>query len=275
MRRRRSLPRAERALLDRVVAAVRAVEPTAQVILYGSRARGDAAPDSDWDLLVLLDGAVDRERAEAVRQRLYELELELDDCPVLVALVHSKEEWASPQYRAMPLHANVTREGLLLYAGGSRGVGPRVTVYDGQPASEEMMAEARDTLVRYHIAQARDALSDAELLLREGRWKAGVNRLYYACFYAVTAVLLAEGRSSAKHGGVRSLFHRYLVKTGRVPREFGVLYDTLFENRLRADYEAFVEFDEHEVAPWLVDAERFVAAMRGLLAPGPAGPPDA
>ena len=39
----------DRALLARVRATVPAVEPAAQVILYGSRARGDAAPDSDWD----------------------------------------------------------------------------------------------------------------------------------------------------------------------------------------------------------------------------------
>ena len=28
------------------------------VILYGSRARGDAQPDSDWDVMVLLDGPI-------------------------------------------------------------------------------------------------------------------------------------------------------------------------------------------------------------------------
>jgi predicted nucleotidyltransferase len=45
-----ALSAADRDLLVRARDAVRAVEPNAVVILYGSRARGDAAPDSDWDL---------------------------------------------------------------------------------------------------------------------------------------------------------------------------------------------------------------------------------
>lgn len=34
---------------------IRASEPTAQIILYGSRARGDAREDSDWDVLTIVD----------------------------------------------------------------------------------------------------------------------------------------------------------------------------------------------------------------------------
>ncbi|MBI3976556.1 MAG: nucleotidyltransferase domain-containing protein [Chloroflexi bacterium] len=97
-------------LTDRICAAVHEVEPTSRVILYGSRARGDAAPDSDWDLLILVDGPVTREREEALTDRLFNLGLETDT--VLSSLVHSKEEWASPIYQAVPFHENVTREGI-------------------------------------------------------------------------------------------------------------------------------------------------------------------
>jgi uncharacterized protein len=46
-------------LLQRVKQAVHEVEPEADIVLYGSRARGDARAESDWDFLILLDGAVD------------------------------------------------------------------------------------------------------------------------------------------------------------------------------------------------------------------------
>jgi uncharacterized protein len=100
------------ALLDQIRAAIHEIEPAAGIILYGSRARGDAGAGSDWDLLVLLDGPVDYARATDVRHRLYDLELARDDCPVLSAIVRSKGDWESPRYRAMPFHANVEREGL-------------------------------------------------------------------------------------------------------------------------------------------------------------------
>jgi uncharacterized protein len=102
------------ALLGLIRDSVREIEPEARIILYGSRARGDAEPDSDWDLLVLLNGPVEHERASAVMHRLYDLQLVLEECPVLSVIVRTKEEWASPVYQAMPFHENVEREGIEL-----------------------------------------------------------------------------------------------------------------------------------------------------------------
>jgi predicted nucleotidyltransferase len=104
----------ERELLDLVGRAVREVEPSAQIILYGSRVRGTAEMDSDWDLLILLDGSVDHHRATTVRHRLYDLELEHEASPVLSAIVVERREWDSALYREMPFHENVERDGVEL-----------------------------------------------------------------------------------------------------------------------------------------------------------------
>jgi tRNA nucleotidyltransferase (CCA-adding enzyme) len=64
-----NLREADHRLLDRVAAVIRELESDAQIVLYGSRARDDARPDSDWDLLVLLDGAVDTPRQDRLRRR--------------------------------------------------------------------------------------------------------------------------------------------------------------------------------------------------------------
>lgn len=102
----------ETALLDQIRETVRAIEPDAQVILYGSCARGDADPDSDWDVLVLVDGDATDERVRDVRYMLYDLERETDT--ILSTAVRSKEKWYSTYYQAIPFFHNVMRDGITL-----------------------------------------------------------------------------------------------------------------------------------------------------------------
>ena len=78
----------------------------------GHTPRGDAQPDSDWDILVLLDGPVEPHRTATIRHRIFHLELEADI--IVSAMVLSNEAWDSPLSRAMPFHANVVREGVEL-----------------------------------------------------------------------------------------------------------------------------------------------------------------
>ena len=42
-------------IINMIRDTIREAEPTAQIILYGSRARGDAREDSDWDVLAIVD----------------------------------------------------------------------------------------------------------------------------------------------------------------------------------------------------------------------------
>ena len=87
------------------------IDPNAQIILYGSRARGDARKDSDWDILVLTDYPVDITKESTFRDHLYELELQSGE-PISI-FVYSKKEWNSKQ-RITPFYHNVTKHGILL-----------------------------------------------------------------------------------------------------------------------------------------------------------------
>ena len=99
-------------LLQRCKRAIRQVVPDADVILYGSRARGDADEYSDYDILIIVNGLVDMALKEKILSNVYPLELETS--AVLTLITYSKQQWDSPLYRAMPLHKNVDREGVLL-----------------------------------------------------------------------------------------------------------------------------------------------------------------
>jgi predicted nucleotidyltransferase len=103
---------ADRELLAECKAAIREVAPEASLILYGSRARGDAREDSDYDLLVLVDREVDTDLERAVVDRLVPLEVQTGK--VLTVLIYNRAQWDSALYRAMPFHKNVTREGVAL-----------------------------------------------------------------------------------------------------------------------------------------------------------------
>lgn len=96
---------------------------------------------------------------------------------------------------------------------------------------------------------------------------ASVNRAYYACFYAASAVLLQEGRQFLKHSGVRGALHKYFVKTGRLSREVGKKYDELMKSRVVADYQAIIRCTIDDSAHALESAELVVAALKELCSP--------
>lgn len=128
------------------------------------------------------------------------------------------------------------------------------------------MNDSAGAPARYRMERAREALEEASLLLQAGHLNAYVNRLYYACFYAASALLVTQGISTSKHGHLRSLLHRDFVKTGQVPAELGKHFDRLFTSRQEGDYVDFVVFKSDEVAPWLKETVAFVDYLDGLIA---------
>ncbi len=87
-------------------------EPAAKIFLFGSRARGIMKPDSDWDLLILLNSdKITSDLEKRVTDPLYDLEFEIGE--VISPMVYSEQEW-NTKYKVTPFYANVMREGRLL-----------------------------------------------------------------------------------------------------------------------------------------------------------------
>jgi uncharacterized protein (UPF0332 family) len=126
--------------------------------------------------------------------------------------------------------------------------------------------ESQGDVVLYHLQKARQTLEDARLLANASRWNPCVNRLYYACIYAVSGLLLQDGLSSSKHTGVRSLFNRHYVRTGQIPKELAPIHNDLFERRQEGDYMDFVDFEEAQVRPWIDRVEQFIDHLASLVA---------
>ena len=98
-------------VLGSIKKQVRELDPKAEIILYGSRARGDARPDSDWDILILINYPANTEVEKVFRHKLYDVELELGEA--LSTFVYNKNEWKS-KYWMTPLYQNVSKEGILI-----------------------------------------------------------------------------------------------------------------------------------------------------------------
>ena len=102
----------EKILLGRICSAIEKIDSSAEVILYGSRARGDAKPESDYDLLILSDGLVTLEREDVLRRQIFPIEIETG--VVFTVILISRKDWNSALYGAMPFYQNIERDGAIL-----------------------------------------------------------------------------------------------------------------------------------------------------------------
>lgn len=92
-----------------------------------------------------------------------------------------------------------------------------------------------------------------------------VNRIYYAMFYAVTALACAHGFTTASHSQLRGYFNREFVKTGLIPAQHGKAYGIAFDSRKKGDYDDLVEFEKEQVHEMLSEATEFLRVIKHLI----------
>ncbi|MDX1940294.1 MAG: nucleotidyltransferase domain-containing protein [Saprospiraceae bacterium] len=95
---------------ERIKAQIRAIDSKAKVVLFGSRARGDARAESDWDFLVLVSKSLDEALERLIRNKLYEIELQTGE--VIAAVIEEKDKWQDFEITAF--YKNVEKEGIAI-----------------------------------------------------------------------------------------------------------------------------------------------------------------
>ena len=120
-------------------------------------------------------------------------------------------------------------------------------------------------IIRHRQRKARETLGEARTLFDQGYTIGVVNRTYYACFYAVSALLLSEGLSTSKHSGALSLLSQHWIKTRRLDSELWDFYKDLFDRRLTGDYQDVPAFDRADAETWLGEAETFINSIAEWL----------
>lgn len=97
------------------------------------------------------------------------------------------------------------------------------------------MKGSKVDLISYRIVRAKKTFKDAQILADNVRWNSSINRLYYAAYYAIMALLLNSDMKPVTHSGVKSNFSEHFIVTEIIPKEFGKIYSQLFAWRQKGD----------------------------------------
>ena len=126
-------------------------------------------------------------------------------------------------------------------------------------------AQFKGEIITYWVEKAKEALASARAEFTARRFTFAMNRAYYACFYAVSALLLKQDKRFSKHSGVRAALHEHVVKSGLIGKEFGKIYDRLFESRQEGDYIELIQFEKDQVEQAIQEATAFVNEVQKLI----------
>ncbi len=130
----------------------------------------------------------------------------------------------------------------------------------------KLSAEDRKIIVARELEKAESFMVQAEGNFVMGYWDTVANRMYYAMFHAVIALLVnAEIQTGATHKGIVSQFGLKFVKTGIFTKEEGSLYSQLQSMREKADYYASFQSSEEELSLLLPQAKAMLAKIKQII----------
>lgn len=106
-----------------------------------------------------------------------------------------------------------------------------------------MAHEERNEYVKYRIESAYKTSGAAKVLAENGYWNSAINRLYYALFYAVNALLVLNKIRTKSHSATKSQFSLLFVKSEKFNKKYGRLLSELFDCRQNGNYENIFDYD--------------------------------
>ena len=125
--------------------------------------------------------------------------------------------------------------------------------------------ESVKALVAYRLQHAKDTFAEVGSITESGFYNTAVNRLYYACYYAVIALLVKHNIPAQTHAGVKQMLGLHFVTTKKLKPEYARFYAQMFNNRISGDYDDFITFDLEMVEELIPQAQLFIEALEKLI----------
>jgi len=216
-----------------------------RLILFGSKARDDAHPHSDVDVLVVVK-EITREQDDRVADYMGNALVEKG--VNLAAIVLRSKNLQEQIEIGTPFVRNIAQDGIPLFGEG-------IKVGKGKP----------EEVARAFLKGAHERLVSTRLLVEGGQYRDAISRAYYAILDAADGALALVGITPKSHEGTLTWFSLRFVKAGRVDSRYSGILNIIQKARLRADYNRMIEFSEADARTAQADAEDFVAMVEKLI----------
>lgn len=119
--------------------------------------------------------------------------------------------------------------------------------------------------VRYRLEKAQEVYQAACVLYDASQWNSVINRLYYACFYSASALLLHRHISAKSHSGVIGQFSEQIVRLGIVSIDEFRVYAKLLNWRSKGDYNDLFDFSKEDVDSMMEPTKHFIDKVASLI----------
>lgn len=124
---------------------------------------------------------------------------------------------------------------------------------------------SKGALIDYRLQRASETIAEADYNACGNYFNTAINRLYYAAYYAASALMLSYGLDCSTHAGIKSLLALKFIKPGLLDSIHGKTFMALFENRQSGDYEDFVYCDAELYDLLRPRTIEFISAVTDLI----------
>ncbi len=131
-----------------------------------------------------------------------------------------------------------------------------------------MTETERKEYIAYRIQNAHDTIGEIKTHVENKFWNTAGSRMYYACSYAVGALLKKNRISVSTHSGIIQMVGQHFILTGKIRKELGKHYSELFEKRQRGDYGDLFNFDEETISRLYGPSVELINTIEVLITEG-------
>lgn len=124
---------------------------------------------------------------------------------------------------------------------------------------------SRDEYIDLKLKQSKECLQIVPSLVKDKYFSFAINRIYYAVFYAASALLYTKRLHPKSHVGLKTLFNREFVFPGLIKHNYEKFYSAIFAKRMEADYADTFIISEANIQEYYKEAENFVSLIEEIL----------